>query len=193
MKLKGNIESIVKKNESLQLMKQAKETVSDNKTFIDSVEFFIKHFEQLSSSEKAILYRLLGTIGDRRIDTNLVTNLELDFYENFHEYDLNTILNFSIGAQLIQNSTIHFYARTTDHVYRKLLANIRFIYVNLKVLKLNENQFEYKFLNQLDQIGNIQVKFRYSPENFDLNLIAYFFKSDSSKRFSNNIAHYPVL
>ena len=154
--VKGNtVEAIVKLNYSKPSLIDAKEKISYQKTYRKAFEYFRSNLDKLNSNEKAILYRILGVLANSQSSSEsaLLESLENDFCDNIFEHDLHTIFNFSMGAQLNQpNTSIQFYCKAADYVYRNLMMNTKYLYVDLKATKLTTKKLnvqETDFLNFL--------------------------------------------
>jgi len=84
-----------------------------------------------------------------------VKSLEEDFCNKMFEHDLQTIFNFSMGAQLSQEGLpcVLMYCKAADYVYRRLKQNAKYLNVELKATSLTRralSRHEAEFFNFLE-------------------------------------------
>ena len=144
-----NIESIVRLNKSLPPMISAKRRINTQRSYTEIIKFFDYSFETMSSQEKGILYRVLTILSAGGPETNLLRRLEMEFYDKIETHDFNTILNFSAGINLDENLNFNFYNRTSNFVYQKLATNMRFLFLDLKVIQLANSDEQSVYLEKI--------------------------------------------
>ena len=152
------LEPIVKLNSSLPSLHFSRAKLSHFTEYKQTIDYFSSNLEQLSSKEKALLYRVLAILSVKDSKLELLARLELDLKDNLHRCDLSTILNFSIGADLVPGSTV--YEKTHSYVYGKLMDSIKHLFVKLNVIRLTKKpgsgtEQETEYFSYLDKTFEI--------------------------------------
>lgn len=143
---------------------ESKKKISSRIELSNAIDYFTKNFETISYKEKGILYRVLALI-DNNSCSKILNSLEDELYNNIDKHDLNDILNYLNGVKSIHSTNNHFYAQTADHVKRKLRSDIRFLFLDLKVIKLSNNVSDSNESKSLENLVNV---FKYLKVIFEI-------------------------
>lgn len=186
------LESILVQNAELPALKMSRTKLNKFTEYTRTIEYFSSNLGQLSLKERAILYRVLAILGAKDADGKLLTSLESDFYKNSSSLDLSTILNLSIGADLVQGSTREdFYRRTTEHVYMKLMDTMKHLFVQLKVIQLTKHAEESEQDKEL--LAYLDKTFEILNVSFYNQYFKIFSQKNSRASVNKHIFHYILI
>ena len=152
---------------------ESQNRISSLKEVSNAIDYFSNNLENITYRERAILFRVLALFNNKSY-SRILNSLEQDFYDNIVKHDLNDILNYLNGVNSTHTSNIHFYKKTSDHVKHKLLSDLRFLFVELKVLKLSNNVFiNSKEAQLLEELRTIFIHLKVMVHFFKITQIFF--------------------
>lgn len=116
-------------------------------------EFVDTHFEIFLPSEKSFIFKLFSIVHQQQKENvkneklfNILKKLELDYYDNIEKCDLVDYSNYLDAFYLFRDSNIHFYTKSIDKIFRKILNELNTVNKSTDskdvMLSMNRQWFE---------------------------------------------------
>ncbi|CAF0893969.1 unnamed protein product, partial [Brachionus calyciflorus] len=103
----------------------------ESKSVNSLVEYINTNFDTFSTKEKSLVFKLLAIVNQQQKFqvknaklNELLTKLEIDYYDNLEKCDLIDYVNYLDGFYHFRDSNLHFISKSTDKIFRKALNSL---------------------------------------------------------------------
>lgn len=147
-------------------------------------EFMNTNLEAFFPSEKSFIFKILSIIHQQQKENikneklfNILKKLEIDYYDNIEKCDLVDFSNYLDAFYLFRDSNLHFYSKSIDKIFRKILSELSVVNKNTDlndtISTINRQWFETLRPDNIFSLG-VHILNRLSLLNSDAKSIFFY-------------------